>query len=66
MRLAGDVNAKVDSATLDELLVSIKSELTTLGPLIGLEVVTSPQQARTEGGLTEGSRAIERGSLSRA
>jgi hypothetical protein len=38
-----------DNATLDELLVSIKTELTTLAPLIGLEVVTSPQVLRTEG-----------------
>jgi hypothetical protein len=39
VRLAGDINAKMDSASLDELLESIKSELTRLGPLIGLEVV---------------------------
>jgi hypothetical protein len=51
VRLAGDLNAKVDNATLDELLVSVKSELTTLGPLIGLEVVTSPQ-GPTEGDVT--------------
>jgi hypothetical protein len=57
VRLAGDINAKVtDSASLDELLVSIKSELTKLG-LIDLEVV--PQGSRTEGGLTVGSRTIE-------
>ena len=39
VRLAGDINAKMDSTSLDELLESIKSELTRLGPLIGLEVV---------------------------
>jgi hypothetical protein len=66
VRLAGDVNDKVDSATLDELLDNIKSELTTLAPLIGWEVVTSAPQAGAEGGLTVGSRASEQNSLSRA
>jgi hypothetical protein len=57
VRLAGDLNAKMDNATLDELLDNIKSELTTLAPLVGWEVVTSPPQAGAEGGLTVGSRA---------
>jgi hypothetical protein len=66
VRLAGDLNAKMDNATLDELLDNIKSELTTLAPLIGWEVVTSAPQAGAEGGLTVGSRASEQNSLSRA
>jgi hypothetical protein len=38
VRLAGDINAKnCDDATLDELLVTIKSEMVKLGPLIGLD-----------------------------
>jgi hypothetical protein len=38
IKLAGDINARnCDDATLDELLVSIKSELVKLGPLIGLD-----------------------------
>jgi hypothetical protein len=42
VRLAGDVNAKMDDVSLDELLESIKSELVTLGPLIGLDVENLP------------------------
>jgi hypothetical protein len=39
VRLAGDINAKnYDDVTLDELLVTIKSEMVKLGPLIGLDV----------------------------
>jgi hypothetical protein len=38
VRLAGDINAKnYDDVTLDELLVTIKSEMVKLGPLIGLD-----------------------------
>jgi hypothetical protein len=38
VRLAGDINAKnYDDVTLDELLVTIKSELVKLGPHIGLD-----------------------------
>ena len=38
VRLAGDINAKnYDDVTLDELLVTLKSELVKLGPLIGLD-----------------------------
>jgi hypothetical protein len=38
VRLAGDINAgNNDDVTLDELLVTIKSELVKLGPLIGLD-----------------------------
>jgi hypothetical protein len=58
VRLARDLNAKMDNATLEELLASIKAEWTKLGPLIDLEVV--PQGSRTEVGLTVGSRTIER------
>jgi hypothetical protein len=38
VRLAGDINAgNNDDVTLDELLVTIKSEMVKLGPLIGLD-----------------------------
>ena len=51
MELAGDINARVtDNASLDELLVKIKDELTKLAPLIDLEVVREPQGSRIEGG----------------
>jgi hypothetical protein len=58
MRLSGDLNARPENVNLEELLASIKAEWTKLGPLIGLEVV--PQGSRSEGGLTVGSRRIER------
>ena len=67
VKLAGDINATVtDGLSLDELLVKIKDELRKLGPLIDLEAIREPQGSRTEGGLTAGSRAIERGWRSRA
>jgi hypothetical protein len=37
VRLAGDINAGNNDLTLDELLVTIKSEMVKLGPLIGLD-----------------------------
>ena len=37
VRLAGDISGKMDDVTLDELLVTIKSEMVKLGPLIGLD-----------------------------
>jgi hypothetical protein len=43
VRLAGDVNAKMDSMSLDELLVTIRQEWAKLGPLIDLEAVQVPQ-----------------------
>jgi hypothetical protein len=44
VRLAGDLNARVaDDATLDELLVKIKSELLKLGPLIDLDSIREQQ-----------------------
>ena len=44
IKLAGDINAKnYDDATLDELLVSIKSELVKLGPLIDLDAIREAQ-----------------------
>jgi hypothetical protein len=39
-------------ASLDELLVKIKSELHKLGPIIDLDVAREPQGSRTEGGST--------------
>jgi hypothetical protein len=43
VRLAGDINAVTDNASLDELLVKIKEELRKLGPLIDLEAIREPQ-----------------------
>jgi hypothetical protein len=43
--LAGDINAQVDSASLDELLGEHQERIV---PLIGLEVVRGPQGQRTE------------------
>jgi hypothetical protein len=40
VRLAGELNKKpTNGATLDELLVRIKTQLTKLGPILGLEVM---------------------------
>ena len=48
IRLAGDINARVtDNASLDELLVKIKDELTKLAPLIDLEVIREPQGSKS-------------------
>jgi hypothetical protein len=58
MRLSGDLNARPENVNLEELLESIRAEWTTLGPLIGLELV--PLGSRTEGGVAVGSRRIER------
>jgi hypothetical protein len=45
VRLAGELNKKpMNGATLDELLVRIKTQLTKLGPILGLEVM--PPHAR--------------------
>jgi hypothetical protein len=49
------------NASLDELLESIKSDWTKLGPVIDLEAVREPQGSRTEGGSTVGNRTIEDG-----
>jgi hypothetical protein len=38
MRLSGDLNARPENVNLKELLESIRSELVTLGPHIGLDV----------------------------
>jgi hypothetical protein len=35
MRLSGDLNARPENVNLDELLESIRSELVTLGPVLG-------------------------------
>jgi hypothetical protein len=46
VKLAGDINAKnYDNATLDELIVKIKSQLVKLGPLIDLDVIYEPRGA---------------------
>ncbi len=59
IRLSGDVNAKVDESTIEELLVKIKEEYKALGPLLDLEVVSEAQGSRTKRRLTAGSRAVE-------
>jgi hypothetical protein len=38
VRLAGDVNARPENVNLEELLETIRSELVTIGPLLGLDV----------------------------
>jgi hypothetical protein len=43
IKLSGDINAKVDNATVDELLAKIREEYKKLGPLIDLEVLREPQ-----------------------
>jgi hypothetical protein len=60
MRLSGDLNARPENVNLEELLESIRAEWAILGPLIDLGPGTAPQGSRTEGGLTVGSRRIER------
>ena len=51
VKIAGDINARVtDNASLDELLVKIKGELTKLAPLINLEVIREPLGSRIESG----------------
>jgi hypothetical protein len=58
VRLSGDLNMRPENVNLDELLASIKAEWVKLGPLIDMDV--GPQGSKTEGGLTVGSRRIER------
>ena len=55
MRLAGELNKKpTNGATLDELLVRVKTQLTKLGPILDLEILREPEG-------TDGGRAIEHG-----
>jgi hypothetical protein len=62
VRLAGELNKKpTDGASLDELLERSKAELTKLGPILDLEVVSEPEGSRTEGGLTLANESIEHG-----
>jgi hypothetical protein len=60
VRLSGDLNARPENVNLEELLESIKADWAILGPLIDVGPGTAPQRSRTEGGLTVGSRTIER------
>jgi hypothetical protein len=62
--VSGDLNAKIDNLSQEELLASIKEEWAKLGPMLDLDVV--PQGSTTENGLTVGTRAIEHGSISGA
>jgi hypothetical protein len=59
MKLYGDINAKVNETTIEELLVKIKEEYKKLGPLLDLDVVGEAQGSRTKHRLTAGSRAVE-------
>jgi hypothetical protein len=59
VRLSGDLNARPENVNLEELLESIRQEWVKLGPLIDMGP-GAPQGSRTEGGLTVGSRRIER------
>jgi hypothetical protein len=60
MRLSGDLNARPENVNLEELLASIRAEWAILGPLIDMGPAPVPQGSSTEGGLTVGSRRIER------
>jgi hypothetical protein len=60
VRIAGEPkHGPADGATLDELLVRIKTELAKLGPILELEVVRDPQGSTTEDAVTAGSRTVE-------
>jgi hypothetical protein len=59
VRLSGDLNARPENVNLDELLASIRADWAVLGPLIDMDPA-APQGSRTEGGLSAGSRRIER------
>jgi hypothetical protein len=59
MRLSGDLNARPENVNLDELLASIRADWAVIGPLIDMDPA-APQGSRTEGGLSAGSRRIER------
>jgi hypothetical protein len=39
VRLSGDLNAKVDPSTVEELIAKIKEEYRKLGPILDLEVL---------------------------
>ena len=67
VRLAGELNKKpIDSASLDELLQRLKTQLMKLAPIIDLEILREPEGARTERGVTVGSQTIEHGRRSGA
>jgi hypothetical protein len=53
---SGDINAEVDNAAVEELLVKIKEEYRKLG---SLSTWREPQQSRTEHGVTVAGRAIK-------
>jgi hypothetical protein len=59
VRLSGDLNARPENVNLDELLASIRADWAVIGPLIDMDPA-APQGSRTEGGLSAGSRRIER------
>ena len=45
VKLAGDLNAKMEAASLDEILEQIKVEMIKLGPLIDLDAIREAQGA---------------------
>jgi hypothetical protein len=51
VKLAGDISTRsaMESMSLDELLVRLKTELAKLAPIIDLEIVREPQRSRTGG-----------------
>jgi hypothetical protein len=54
VKLAGDsTRSAIESMSLDELLVRIKTELAKLAPLIDLEAIWGPRGSRTERGLSK-------------
>jgi hypothetical protein len=59
VRLSGDLNARPENVNLDELLASIRADWAVIGPLIEMDPAAL-QGSRTEGGLSAGSRRIER------
>jgi hypothetical protein len=65
VRPSDDQNAKVDNATIEELLAKIREEYRKLAPLIDLDFLREPQRSGTEPRLTADSRATEHGSISR-
>lgn len=44
VKLAGDLNAKMEGASLDEIIEQIKAELVRLGPLLDLDAIRESQR----------------------
>jgi len=63
VRLSGDLNAKVDSSTLEELLAKIREEYRKLGPLIDEFRGTRPRSSRLRTGSKSSACPSTSGSL---